>query len=347
MVNHNDLKKYFKNQNILVTGGTGSIGQCIVSSLLNYEPKKLIIFSKDDSNQYLMKQKYMHHPNVFFHLGDIREYEAVEYITRGIDMVFHVAALKQVPVCEEHPFEAIKTNVMGSENVIKSCILNKVKKVVNISTDKAVNPSNTMGATKLLSEKLFLNANTKLNNDQTQFCSVRFGNVLNSRGSVIPLFLKQAQSGESLTVTESSMTRFIMTITEAAELTLKSAYYANGGETFIFKMKSLNILMLAEAIRTFYKDKGKSLPSVKQIGKRAGEKLYEELIYAHEFERVVEDPELYVILPDSVDSFLHFKRNTAPKFRSDQVELLQESDIISILTVIDEEGRGDTGATKN
>ncbi|MBZ5751978.1 polysaccharide biosynthesis protein [Metabacillus rhizolycopersici] len=336
MVDQTKLKNYFKDQNILVTGGTGSIGQCIVSSLIDFQPKKIIIFSKDDSKQYLMKQQYHKHKNIFFHLGNIREYESVEYVTRGIDLVFHVAALKQVPVCEDHPFEAVKTNVIGSENVIKACILNKVKKVVNISTDKAVNPTNTMGATKLISEKLFNNANSMLNNYHTKFCSVRFGNVLNSRGSVIPLFMNQARSGNALTVTNPMMTRFIMSISDAAQLTLKSAFYSNGGETFIFKMKSLNILTLAESIQNFFEKKGLTAPTIKQIGIRPGEKLYEELIYAHEFEHIVEDDELYVILPKSGIDFFHFKYNSNPFYRSDQVELMKEDDIVNILTKLEQ-----------
>ncbi|WP_253957750.1 polysaccharide biosynthesis protein [Metabacillus halosaccharovorans] len=337
----NELKNFYKDKNILVTGGTGSIGRCIVSSLLKYQPNKIIIFNRDDSKQYLMKQKYQDQNNVQFHLGDIREYDAVEYITRNIDYVFHVAALKQVPICEDHPFEAVKTNVCGSENIIKASIINKVKKVVNVSTDKAVNPTSTMGVTKLMSEKLFCTANNMINNSDTVFCSVRFGNVINSRGSVIPLFLNQAQAGEPLTLTDPDMTRFIMTISDAAQLTLKSAFYSQGEEIFIFKMKSLNILDLAEAIQTMFKKQGFNSTPINYIGKRPGEKLYEELINSYEFDRIVEDDELYVILPKITKNYHHFKQSSSPMIRSDQVVLMTKEEIINYLINLQSENSGD------
>ncbi|WP_096439217.1 polysaccharide biosynthesis protein [Alteribacter populi] len=332
------LKHYFKDKQILVTGGTGSIGQHIVSSLLDCQPKSIVVFNKDDSKQYLMKQRMQRHPNIFFQLGDVRDYQSVEYATRGIDLVFHVAALKQVPVCEEHPFEAVKTNILGSENVIKACILNKVKKVVNISTDKAVNPTNTMGATKLISEKLFNNANTMLNNKGTTFCSVRFGNVINSRGSVIPLFMEQAKSGAPLTITDPKMTRFIMSISDAAQLTLKSIYYSKGGETFIFKMQALSILNLAKTMNDYYQKKGMNMPPIKQIGKRPGEKLYEELIYLNEMEHIVEDADLYVILPEKRENFFHFQPNETPLSRSDEVQMMTDKEIRNLIKTLEQEG---------
>ncbi|MBM7552587.1 SDR family NAD(P)-dependent oxidoreductase [Thalassobacillus pellis] len=337
MIDESKLKSYFQNKNILVTGGTGSIGQQIVASLLAYNPRKIVVFSKDDSKQYLMKQAYKQHDNIFYLLGDVRDYDSVEYATRGMDLVFHVAALKQVPVCEENPLEAVKTNIMGSENVIRACIHHQVKKVVNVSTDKAVNPTNTMGATKLLSEKMFKNANRKLNNHNTLFCSVRFGNVLNSRGSVIPLFMEQARHGKDLTVTDPSMSRFIMTIADAAQLTLKSSYYSKGGEIFIFKMKGINILQLAEAVQKYIHQKGSTKPKIEQIGKRPGEKIYEELIYTHELEHIMDDEELYVILPEHHNTYHHFKQAMAPSIRSDQVSMLGEKEIIDILKKLDVE----------
>ncbi|WP_026691181.1 SDR family NAD(P)-dependent oxidoreductase [Alteribacter aurantiacus] len=340
-MNHRSrIKTFLKNKNILVTGGTGSIGGQIVSALLEYEPKKIVVFNKDDSKQFLMKEKYRPNPKLFFILGDIRDYSAIEYATRNIDLVFHVAALKQVPVCEDHPFEAVKTNIIGSENVIRACIKNKVKKVVNVSTDKAVNPTNTMGATKLISEKLFSNANNQLNNKDTVFCSVRFGNVINSRGSVIPLFMKQAKEGKPLTVTDPEMTRFFMSISEAAELTLKSIYYAKGGETFIFKMKALKLHQLTEAIQSFCQQKKLPLPDVIEIGSRPGEKKYEELLHAHETERLYEDDELFVILPEVLPSYHHFKPSSQLSNRSDHVPSINKSEIIHILEQLDGENDG-------
>nr|WP_236784610.1 polysaccharide biosynthesis protein [Alteribacter salitolerans] len=320
----------------MVTGGTGSIGEQIVSSLLSYQPKKIVIFSKDDSKQYLMKQKYLTYKNLFFLLGDIRDYDSIEYATRGTDFVFHVAALKQVPICEENPFEAVKTNIIGSENVIRACIFNNVKKVVNVSTDKAVNPTNTMGATKFISEKMFTNANTKLNNKETVFCSVRFGNVINSRGSVIPLFMKQAKDGKPLTVTDPGMTRFIMSISNAANLTLKSIYFSRGGETFIFKMKAIRILTLAEVIQSHYANKGVTNLTVQVVGSRPGEKLFEELIYDHEVNHVVENDELYVILPQKGKDILPFRSCPSPMIRSDKLEFLSKDDILKMIETLED-----------
>jgi FlaA1/EpsC-like NDP-sugar epimerase len=324
------LKQSFSNKRILVTGGTGSIGENIVSTLLQYNPKQ------DDSKQYLMQQKFSQASSLSYYLGDIRDYQSVEYVTRGIDIVFHVAALKQVPVCEENPFEAVKTNIIGSENLIKACIANKVKKVVNVSTDKAVNPSNTMGATKLIAEKLFKNANTLINNENTRFSSVRFGNVVGSRGSVIPLFLEQAKSGGPLTVTEPNMTRFFMTIPEAVNLTLKAACYSIGGETFIFKMNAVKISDLAEAVKGYCQIKGIEIPVIRQIGIRPGEKLYEELMYQDEIAHVVEDEELYVILHSSQKrNFLHFSPSSIQAYRSDQIKTVNQTNLISLLHQMD------------
>lgn len=332
-----ELWKFYKDKNILVTGGTGSIGEKIVSSLLKYEPKRIVIFSKDDSRQYLMKQKFPNASNLRFILSDIRDKDDVEYATRGMDYIFHAAALKQVPVCEDNPFEAVKTNIIGSENVIRAAIANKVKKVVNISTDKAINPSNTMGATKLLAEKLFSQANRKLNNETTHFCSVRFGNVIGSRGSVLPTFLDQAKNGDPLTITDPNMTRFFMTIQEAAELTLKAAYYCKKGETFILRMNAFRIKELQEAVHIYCRNEGLPIPGEKNIGIRPGEKLHEELLSQEEALQAWEDQELFVVLPTSRKDakFLHFTKTNLTDYRSDQVKPLSPQKLLAYLYQID------------
>lgn len=336
-VNSNPLYEYYKNKKILVTGGTGSIGQQIVATLLQYAPKQIVIFNKDDSKQYLMKQQYTGNHRLAFCLGDIRDYSNVEYITRGIDIVFHAAALKQVPVCEENPFEAVKTNIMGSENLIRACVFNEVKKVVNISTDKAINPSNTMGATKYISEKLFQQANHMLKNNLTTFCSVRFGNVIGSRGSVIPIFMNQLKSNEALTITHPDMTRFFMTIEEAAELTLKAAYYSSKGETFILKMKSLQISELLEAIHLYCKQEQLPFPKTKIVGVRPGEKLHEELMSPNEIDHALEDKELYVVLPYPAKKYRHFKKQLKETlYRSDQIEQVERKQLLSFLYAFEE-----------
>lgn len=326
------MKDFLRNKKILVTGGTGSIGREMVSELLKYDPAKVVVFSKDDSKQYLMQQNYADQGNLSFCLGDIRDYARVEFVTRGMDLIFHTAALKQVPVCETNPFEAAMTNIMGSENLIRASIHNKVGKVINITSDKAVNPINIMGATKFISEKQFKQANILLNNEHTKLCSVRFGNVIGSRGSVIPLFMNQAKSGRPLTITDSNMTRFFMTISEAVSLTLKAAYYSVGGETFILKMKSLRIQELVEAVQEYCRKQGSSVPPTKLIGVRSGDKMYEELMTADEVDNALEDDELYVIR-ERVDSkpFLHFQPTVIKAYRSDQVETITREKMVHLL----------------
>lgn len=329
------IKAFYTNKKILVTGGTGSIGENLVSSLLLYNPKEIVVFSKDDSRQYLMKRNYSKYDNIHYFLGDIRDEDSLEYITRGIDIVFHTAAIKQVPICEDNPFEAVKTNVIGSENVIITSIKNKVQKVINISTDKAVNPKNTLGITKLLAEKLFYNANYLKNNKYTTFASVRFGNVIGSRGSVIPLILNQIKTGNEITITDPKMTRFYMTIPEATHLTLKAAYYSHGGETFIFKMKALELNSLIEAIRIYSKQKGLNVGTVNKIGVRPGEKMYEELISIEEVDNLVEDNELYVIKPENIKNYYHFKPAAIVPYNSDYVEKLEIKEIIKLIKQVE------------
>ncbi len=335
-----DLHRFYSDRKIVVTGGTGSIGEQIVASLLPFKPKQIIVFNKDDSKQYLMKRKYAGFDNLHFQLGDIRDRHSVEYVTRGVDYVFHAAALKQVPVCEEHPFEAVKTNIIGTENVIEACIKNNVKRVVNISTDKAIHPHNTMGATKLIAEKLFRQANEKLHNHHTRFCSVRFGNVVGSRGSVMPIFLEQAKNGDPLTITDENMTRFIMTIEQAAKLTLKAAYYCRNGETFILRMDAFRIRHLIEAVNRYCIMEGLSVPKIKNVGIRPGEKLHEELVTKEEAAIALMDHEMYVIPARPVETFLHFKKGELTVCRSDQIKPVSVEHLVTLLKKLDhEEGK--------
>ncbi len=321
---------FYKNKKILVTGGTGSIGKQLVHQLLNYDPKQVIVYSRDDSKQYLMQCNYAHCENLHFSLGNIRDLQKLEYMTQGMDLIFHTAALKQVPICENNPFETINTNIIGSENVIKAAIKNQVKKVINISTDKAINPMNILGATKLISEKLFFKANSMNNNKHTQFSSVRFGNVFGSRGSVVPLFINQATSGNPITVTDLDMTRFFMTIPQAVDLTLKAAFYSNGGETFILKMDAIRIKDLAEVIQSYYNGMNeKNLIPIKMTGIRPGEKIYEELLTEHEISKALEDDELFVLTNDEGD-FYHFKPASINSYRSDQVPCINKEKISNL-----------------
>ncbi|EGK12908.1 SDR family NAD(P)-dependent oxidoreductase [Kroppenstedtia eburnea] len=327
-----NLKEFYSKKNILVTGGTGSIGEKVVESILQYRPNRVIVFNRDDSKQYLMKRKFANADNLHFCLGDIRDYQQVVAITRNVDIVFHTAALKQVPVCEENPFETININVLGSKNLINACKFNHVSKVVNISTDKAVHPSNIMGMTKWFSEKLFKKANAMTHNEGTRFSSVRFGNVIGSRGSVIPVWLKQLQSGQPLTITDTRMTRFLMTPSQAVHLVLKAAYYSLGGETYILKMNSISVNGLLKAMNTYCKRRNMVLPPIRTIGKRPGEKMYEELLYEEERYHLVEDTELYAVLPTHFSlPYLHFQPANITRYRSDYVDYISHEDLVSLI----------------
>ncbi|MBM7703024.1 SDR family NAD(P)-dependent oxidoreductase [Metabacillus iocasae] len=325
-----EMAQFYQDKVVLVTGGTGSIGRKIVRELVNYSPKKIIVFSKDDSKQYLMKQAFKQFHHIYYLIGDIRDYQRIEYVTRGVDYIFHTAALKQVPTCEENPDEAIKTNVLGSINVIEAAIKNNVKKVINISTDKAVNPVNTMGATKLLTEKLFKQANMKLNNNQTKFCSVRFGNVIGSRGSVIPLLYEQLITGKALTITDMNMTRFFMSVEEAVQLTVKAGYYTEGGETYILKMKALKLEDLVKALMEFAKKHQLKKPKVQVIGARPGEKIYEELAFEFELAQIYETEDMYVISNNELPKN-KFRKTSLMNYRSDQVNPIQQHEMLMII----------------
>jgi len=297
-----NLEKTFKDKKILVTGGTGYIGSKIVKSLLNYNPKVVRIFSNDEDNTFHLIQEIGDKKNKRFLMGDIRDKERLIQAMEGIDIVYHAAALKHVPLCEYNPFEAIKTNVLGTQNIIEAALVNGVKKVINISTDKAVNPVNTMGATKLLAEKLITDANFYKGKSKTIFSCVRFGNVLFSRGSVIPLFEEQIRMKKMITLTEPSMTRFMMSIQNTIELIFKATVMAKGGEIFILKMPVLKIGDLADVLIKKYSSKyGYRADEInkKIIGSRPGEKYYEELMTENEAANSIETDDILIVLPHS------------------------------------------------
>lgn len=287
----------FEDKVVLVTGGTGSIGSEIVRCILKEHPKVVRIYSRDESKQFYMQHELKEFDNIRYLIGDIRDKERLSYAAENVDYIFNAAALKHVPSCEYNPMEAIKTNVLGVQNIIEVAIQHNVKKVIAISTDKVVNPMNTMGATKLLSEKLISAANQYKGSRETIFSCVRFGNVMGSRGSVIPLFKTQISRGESVTLTHRDMTRFMMSIPQAAELVLKAARFSRGGEVFVLKMPTLKISDLAVGlIRSFEKKYGsKYNGGLIEVGIRPGEKLYEELMTADEAERAYQNDDMYVI----------------------------------------------------
>ena len=280
----------FENQTILVTGGTGSFGQCFVQRLLkSHKPKKVIVFSRDELKQDKMRHEIQDHRLRFF-IGDVRDCSRLKRAFQGVDIVVHAAALKQVPACEYNPFEAVKTNILGAQNIIDASIDCGVKRVLALSTDKAVNPINLYGATKLVHEKLFVDGNAYSGDNAARFSVVRYGNVVGSRGSVIPLFIAKRGSGV-LPVTDIRMTRFWITLDQGVDFVLRCLGAMHGGEIFVPKIASMRIVDMARII----------VPNarLRVIGIRPGEKLHELLIHSDEARRARDMKDFFVILPES------------------------------------------------
>jgi len=294
------MKDIFNDKAVLVTGGTGSIGSEIVRQLLEFNPRVIRIYSRDETKQLELQKEIGIKKNVRFLLGDIRDKERLDKAIEDIDFVFHVAALKHVPACEYNPFEAVKTNVLGTQNLIEVALAENVEKFISISTDKAVNPMSTMGATKLLSERLIQSASQYRGKKRTLFSCVRFGNVLASRGSIIPMLLYQIRSGNSITITDKRMTRFLMSIPQAVRLVLKSIELTKGGEIFILKMPTVKIIDLIRVFLEEFNSKNKFRKKIKVIEdkKRPGEKLHEELMTSEEARRAYETEDLLIIPPE-------------------------------------------------
>jgi FlaA1/EpsC-like NDP-sugar epimerase len=323
------LANTFRNKKILVTGGTGCIGSEIVKNILNYKPKVVRIFSNDEDSTFKMSQEMGSSKNRRFLIGDIREKERLITAMNGIDIVYHAAALKHVPLCEYNPFEAIKTNVLGTQNVIKAALHNNVKKVINISTDKAVNPVNTMGATKLLAEKLMTDANFYKGPRETIFSCVRFGNVLFSRGSVIPLFEEQIRQKKLITITNPEMTRFMMSIDNTIELVFKATLIAKGGEIFILKMPVVKLDDLADVVIKKYAKKYQSKSSEinkEIIGPRTGEKIFEELMTEIEAEKAFETKDM-LIIPPPTEFGIHIKTSDYKNARKSKLKSYASRDV--------------------
>lgn len=276
-----------------MTGGTGSWGHELIKQLLGYNPKEIRVFSRNESNQFVMKQEFLNNSKLSFIIGDIKESNSLTDACRGVDYVFHLAALKHVPVCEYQPMEALKTNVMGTQNVIEAAIECKVKKVVYISTDKAADPSNFYGLSKAMGERLIIHANTL--ETKTRFVCIRGGNVLGTNGSVIHVFKKQIQEKQMVGITDLNMTRFFLTIEDAIKLLFKATFESIGGEIFVMKMPTMRIVDLAQVL---IENSGKTDIKVEVLGVRPGEKIHEWLLSPYESaSTIVYDKEYYVILP--------------------------------------------------
>jgi len=282
------------NKKFLITGGTGSFGNTVCKYLLKNNVKQIRIFSRDENKQDIMRN-YLRDSRVNFFIGDIRDYDSIFDACNNIDYVFHAAALKQVPSCEFHPYEAVKTNIIGTENLLRASIKKDIKKVVLLSTDKAVYPINSMGISKAMMEKLMLSK--ALLNNKTMFCATRYGNVMCSRGSVIPLFINQIKNNKSITITDPHMTRFLMSLNESVDLVMHAFDKGLSGDIFVQKSPACSLLDLALALKEIFDYKKDNLI----IGTRHGEKLFESLLSREEMARVEDNGRFYRLPSDNRD----------------------------------------------
>ena len=289
--------KLFSGKKLMITGGTGSFGEVVLKRFIDTEIEEIRIFSRDELKQEDMRHRYSN-PKLKFYLGDVRDYQSVENAVNNVDYIFHAAALKQVPSCEFYPLEAIKTNILGTENVLEAAVKNNVKKVICLSTDKAVYPVNAMGLSKAMMEKVMVAKTRNLDKSQTVICGTRYGNVLGSRGSVVPLFLEQIQKGKPITITDPEMTRFIMTIESAVDLVLYAFRHGKNGDIFVQKAPAVTILILAEAILSLV---NRQNHPIKIIGTRHGEKQFETLLNREEMAFAENLGEYYRIRTDTRD----------------------------------------------
>jgi UDP-N-acetylglucosamine 4,6-dehydratase/5-epimerase len=336
------INTIIKNSRILVTGGAGSIGSQLVKRLLQLDPISVRVFDSNETGLFYLSQD-ISDKRLRPLYGDIRDRDRLNLAMEDVDYVFHTAAMKHVPICEFNPFEAIHTNIIGTENVILESIQHNVKKVILVSTDKAVNPVNVMGLTKLLAEKMIMAASTYCGIKNTSFCCVRFGNVLNTQGSILPIFKKQIEQGGPITLTDPMMTRFCMTINRAIDLILKALVLSNGGEVFIFKMPTIRLDQLAKALIQYYEFKNQNIRNkiqIKIIGKRAGEKIHEELFTKNESENILENEELFVLLnslsmqPEADEEYYYskgFSKTEIREYSSNNFDFLSIDEIIGLV----------------
>lgn len=327
----------FKNKTLLITGGTGSFGNAVLTRFLKTDIKEIRIFSRDEKKQHDMRVA-LNNLKVKFYIGDVRDYHSIELATRGVDYVFQAAALKQVPSCEFFPVEATKTNVLGTENVIKACVANNVKNVICLSTDKAAYPINAMGMSKALMEKVAVAESRNIPGDKTKVCLTRYGNVMASRGSVIPLFIEQIKAGKPITITDPNMTRYLMSLDEAVDLVLFA--YENGkqGDLFVQKAPASTIEVLALALKDIFKADN----PIQVIGTRHGEKLFETLCTREEMAKADDLDGFYRIPADNRD--LNYgsyftdgdtKTSALEDYNSHNTERLSKDQVIEKLLALD------------
>lgn len=286
----------FSNKTLLITGGTGSFGNAVLKRFLHTNIKEIRVFSRDEKKQEDMRIK-LNNPKVKFYIGDVRVYESIEFAMHGVDYVFHAAALKQVPSCEFYPMEATRTNVLGTENVLNAAVTNGVEKMITLSTDKSVYPINAMGISKALMEKLMLAKARVIPPEKTTFCGTRYGNVMGSRGSVIPLFINQIKENKPLTVTDPNMTRFLMSLDDAVDLVLYAYQHGNQGDRFVQKAPAATIETVAKALLQIFNAKNE----IRIIGTRHGEKLHETLLTREERAVAQDCGKYFCVPPDDRD----------------------------------------------
>ncbi|HCH7477988.1 polysaccharide biosynthesis protein [Acinetobacter baumannii] len=287
----------FANKVLLITGGTGSFGNAVLNRFLETDIKEIRIFSRDEKKQDDMRKKY-HSSKLKFYIGDVRDYNSILNATRGVDYIYHAAALKQVPSCEFHPMEAVKTNVIGTENVLEAAIQNHVKRVVCLSTDKAVYPINAMGISKAMMEKVMVAKSRNLEGLDTVICGTRYGNVMASRGSVIPLFVDQIRQGKPLTITDPNMTRFMMTLEDAVDLVLYAFEHGENGDIFVQKAPAATIAVLAEALKQLLNVEDHPISI---MGTRHGEKAFEALLSREEMVHAFDQGDYFRVPADQRD----------------------------------------------
>jgi UDP-N-acetylglucosamine 4,6-dehydratase/5-epimerase len=327
----------FKNKNLLITGGTGSFGNAVLERFLKTDVNEIRIFSRDEKKQDDMRLLYKNEKLKFI-IGDVRDLSSITDALHDVDYVFHAAALKQVPSCEFHPLEAVRTNILGTENLLSASIANGVKKTIVLSTDKAVYPINAMGISKAMAEKLVVARARKSSNKVTTFCATRYGNVMTSRGSVIPLFVEQILAGKPLTITDPNMTRFLMSLEESVDLVLYAYEHAEQGDIFVQKAPASTIMDLALALKSIFNASN----DIKVIGTRHGEKLYESLVSREEMAHAQDKGKFYRIPADNRDlNYANFYTNgemaisAAEDFTSHNTERLEVDRVCKLLLSLD------------
>lgn len=328
----------FNNKILMITGGTGSFGNAVLDRFLNTNIKEIRIFSRDEKKQDDMRKKY-NNSKIKFYIGDVRDYQSILNATRGVDYLYHAAALKQVPSCEFHPMEAVKTNILGTENVLEAAIQNKIKRVVCLSTDKAVYPINAMGISKAMMEKVIIAKSRNVDPNETIISATRYGNVMASRGSVIPLFLRQIINGTPITITDPNMTRFMMTLNDAVDLVLHAFSHGENGDIFVQKAPAATIDTLVQALLEIT---NRPNHQVNIIGTRHGEKLYEALCSKEEMFAAQDQGNYYRIPSDNRD--LNYSKyhdtgerdlSTIEDYNSHNTERLDINGMIKLLHKLD------------